>query len=339
MKVAIIGVTGYSGIELYRLLRQHSHIEVHSVHASQSVGHGLSDLLPHMGNDQKLTIEAVDPEQIMKTVDLVFIATPSGYSKDIAGRFLEQDFPVVDLSGDYRLPAAVYEKWYGKSAAPASEQEQFTYGLSEWTTLFGKKFISNPGCYATATLLSLLPLVDIIDEKSIIVDAKSGLTGAGKSLTASSHFVQAYGNYSTYKLNRHQHIPEIMRVLQAHNPEIPHLQFSTSLLPVNRGIVATSYLHLKDGKTAEDVDLAFKEAYKESAFIQLQGNQFPDLHQVVGSNRVAIGWEYNSRTEVLTVITVLDNLIKGAAGQAIQNVNLMYGFPETAGLDNLATYI
>lgn len=339
MKVAIIGVTGYSGLELLRLLAHHPQVEVVSVHASQSVGSKLADLLPHLQQSYDLTIEEVNSENIMSSADLVFLATPSGLSKDLAGDFIEAGFPVIDLSGDFRLPAATYRKWYGRESATPEYLSQFTYGLSEWADVKGKQFIANPGCYATAVSLSLLPLLDMIEEKQIIVDAKSGLTGAGKKLAETSHFANVHENYQTYKLNHHQHIPEIMQSLQGLNPDIPYIQFSTSLLPINRGIVATSYLRLKKGRRSEEVKEAFEACYANRPFIRLKGEQLPDLHQVIGSNFVDIGWVYNPVTEVLTVMTVLDNLVKGAAGQAIQNLNGMYGFPETAGLDLLPHYI
>ena len=339
MKVAIIGVTGYSGVELVRLLQGHKEIDLVSVHASQSIGCQLGDLLPHLRGICDLPIKSVDATAIMEEADLVVFATPSGMSKDLARPFIAADFPLIDLSGDFRLPAKDYEKWYGQSAADSQQQALFTYGLSEWADIRGKKFISNPGCYATATSLALMPILDLIELDQIIVDAKSGLTGAGKKLAESSHFAHVHENYQTYKLNQHQHIPEIMQNLQSVNPKVPHIQFSTSLLPINRGIVATCYLRLKGGKTMEDVNRSMDLAYADKPFIRLQEGSLPDLHQVIGSNFVDIGWVYNPVTEVITLASVLDNLIKGAAGQAIQNLNLMYGFPETEGLALAPTYI
>ncbi len=339
MKVAIVGVTGYSGLELLRLLQGHEGVEVVSIHASQSVGKQIGDLFAHLRGIYDFVIKDFDAEVIMSQADLVFFATPSGLSKSLAAPFIAANFPVIDLSGDFRLPAETYEKWYGQTAAKKEELACFTYGLSEWVDVKEKRFIANPGCYATATSLSLLPLLDIIDETAIIVDAKSGLTGAGKKLAESSHFATVHDNYQTYKVNQHQHIPEIMQNLKKRNADVPYIQFSTSLLPINRGIVATSYLKLKPGKTSEAIKAAFQSAYKDKFFIRLEDGRLPDLHQVIGSNFVDIGWVYNPVTEVITVGAVLDNLIKGAAGQAIQNLNLMYGFEETTGLIGLPTYV
>lgn len=341
MKVSIIGVTGYSGLELLRILQGHKELEVVSVHASQSVGQKLSDLLPHLRGICDLVIEDFDAQVIMAKSDLVFFATPSGLSKDLAGPFIAAGFPLIDLSGDFRLPAATYQKWYGQEAAKDEELAIFTYGLSEWADLAGKNFIANPGCYATAVSLALMPLLaaEVIEETGIIVDAKSGLTGAGKKLAETSHFANVHENYRTYKLNQHQHIPEIMQNLQAVNPQVPHIQFSTSLLPINRGIVATAYVRLKPGKTVEDTAIAFEQAYRGRPFVRPLGSCLPDLHQVIGSNFVDIGWIYNPVTGILTLVAVLDNLVKGAAGQAVQNFNLMYDLPETMGLDLPPLYI
>src|SRR5699024_516080 len=210
---------------------------------------------------------------------------------------------------------------------------QFTYALTEWTDLKGKRFVSNPGCYATATELALLPLLkaDVIEEDAIIVDDKSGLTGAGKALSEDSHFVNVHDNYVTYKLNQHQHIHEIVQMLQKVNPNVLNIQFSTSLLPVNRGNMATSYVKLKIPLSKAALDAIYQAAYEDKPFVRVQ-EDLPELHNVIGSNFTDIGFLYNEVTNVLTVVSVIDNLMKGAAGQAVQNLNAMMGWDETEGL-------
>ena len=178
----------------------------------------------------------------------------------------------------------------------------------------------------------------LIETDSVIVDAKSGLTGAGKALSESSHFVNVHDNYVTYKLNHHQHIPEIVQTLQTFNPEMPEIQFSTSLLPVNRGIMASVYCKLKKDVTVSDVASAFTKAYSDKPFVRVQ-DSLPELHNVIGSNFTDIGFAYNEKTNVLTVISVIDNLLKGAAGQAVQNLNLMQGWDETEGLLMTPSYL
>lgn len=340
MRISIVGITGYSGIELLRLLQQHSEIEIVSVHASKEIGRKLSTIYPHLEGICDLKIEAFDSQHIMKIAELVFFATPSGIAKELSQDFVNANFPVIDLSGDHRLPKEMYSKWYKKEAVASDIQRQFAYGLAEFTDYSDKKFIANPGCYATATELALIPLVkeQIIDLDSIIVDAKSGLTGAGKTLSDASHFVTVHDNYVTYKLNQHQHIPEIVQQLQQFDADLNHIQFSTSLIPVNRGIVATIYSRLNKPLKVEEIEQIYREIYRNKPFVRIQ-RDLPNLHQVIGTNYTDIGLDYNPVTNILTVVAVLDNLIKGAAGQAIQNMNLMFGFNETEGLLNSPTYI
>lgn len=340
MKVAIVGVTGYSGLELVRILEGHPLVEIVFVHATKEIGQELSHIYPHLTHASSYTIEAFDAEKIMATADLVFFATPSGIAKDLSAPFVAKNFPLIDLSGDHRLPAASYGKWYHKPAAADELIEQFTYGLSEFADLQGKRLIANPGCYATATELALIPLLmeKKINPTNIIVDAKSGLSGAGKALTEASHFVQAQGNYVTYKLNQHQHIPEIVQTLQVYDEAVEHIQFSTSLLPLSRGIVATLYLTLTEELTEDEIFEIYEKVYRDKPFVRVR-RHLPNLHQVVGSNYTDIGFAYNPVTKILTVVAVLDNLVKGAAGQAVQNMNLMFGFDETTGLLALPTFI
>ena len=340
MKVSIVGITGYSGLELVKILNNHPKVDLVSIHATKEVGRRLSDLYPYLAGICDLEIEPFVTEAIMERADLVFFATPSGVASQLAEDFVVAGFPVIDLSGDHRLPAQTYEKWYKKSPAKHEVLDKFTYGLAEYAELQGATFIANPGCYATATELALLPLVksQAIKLDSIIVDAKSGLTGAGKALSESSHFVNVHDNYVTYKLNHHQHIPEIVQALSSFEPAMPQIQFSTSLLPVNRGIMATVYCKLEEGVTVVDVASIFQEAYAHKPFVRLQ-EDLPELHNVIGSNFTDIGFAYNEVTNVLTVIAVIDNLIKGAAGQAVQNLNLMQGWEETTGFPMTPSYL
>lgn len=340
MQVSIVGITGYSGLELLRLVHQHPHLELASVYANKEAGQDLSDIYPHLKGIYDLQVKTFDSQEIMEEADLVFFATPSGVAKDLVADFIAADFPVIDLSGDHRLLAHQYEKWYHKPAAHPENQKEFIYSLAEFTDLTHAKFIANPGCYATATELALIPLVKsgIFDFNTIIVDAKSGLTGAGKELTESSHFVNVYENYATYKLNQHQHIPEIVQTLRQFHPNLEQIQFSTSLLPVSRGIVMTAYLQVEDGVDEEQIAQIYHQTYDSKPFVRIQ-EELPDLHQVLYSNYTDIGFSYNPTTQTLTVMAVLDNLVKGAAGQAIQNLNLMCGFEETAGLLMVPAYV
>lgn len=342
MKVSIIGVTGYSGLELLRLLNNHPAVEIVSIHSHSQNGEAIDRRFPHLKHLIELPLEEVDPEKIMAQADLVFFAAPSGVAKDQALPFIEKQFPVIDLSGDYRLKnPAQYEKWYGKSSAPVSALEQATYGLADFQLPKDLKLIANPGCYATAAILSVAPLVkqQLIEKNSIIFDGKSGLSGAGKKLSEAAHYTEANDNMSVYKLNQHQHIPEIVQQLQAWDAEIPAVQFSTALIPVTRGILMTTYCKAKAGVTGSEVREAFEAEYGNKPFIRLQeGQDFPCIKQVVGSNYCDIGMAYNEATQTITVISVIDNLVKGAAGQAIQNLNILMNLPETTGLELVPVY-
>ncbi|MDU6524357.1 MAG: N-acetyl-gamma-glutamyl-phosphate reductase, partial [Enterococcus sp.] len=261
---------------------------------------------------------------------------------EIATAFVEADFPVIDLSGDFRLKAdGQYEKWYKNSSAPPDFLQTAHYGLADFYRKPTSKLIANPGCYATGTLVSLAPLVQkkIIEPTSIIVDAKSGLSGAGKNLSESSHFVNSNENMTLYKMNSHQHIPEIMQQLQKWNAEVPAIQFSTSLIPVTRGIFITSYARSSQKMTQEDVWHLYQDFYQEKYFVRIQEQEsYPNLRQIIGSNFCDIGVAYNEVTNIITVVTVLDNLVKGAAGQAVQNLNHLAGWDEKTGLEMIPIY-
>lgn len=340
MHISIVGVTGYSGLELLRLALNHPRITVASIHATKEIGKSISDIFPHLKGICDLKIEQFNSSYIMNQSEIVFFATPSGIAKNLSRDFVEANFPVIDLSGDHRLSPDLYANWYNKTPVEEKIQNQFVYALAEFADLNKQKFIANPGCYATATELALIPLIkkDLIKIDSIIVDAKSGLSGAGKTLSDTSHYVNVNNNYTTYKLNKHQHIPEIIQELKIFNPNIQNIQFSTSLLPLNRGIIATIYCLLNGNSTLEDVREAYLKIYKNKPFVRIK-ESIPQLHNVVGSNYTDIGFEYNQHTHVLTIVSVIDNLIKGAAGQALQNLNLMYGFNETEGLESSPFYL
>lgn len=342
MNVSIVGVTGYSGLELIRYLRQHPQVEIMSIHSHTMHKKSISDVNPHLKNIISLPLEEFNANKIMEQSELVFFATPSGISKDLMAPFIQAKFPVIDLSGDFRLTTAgTYERWYGQAGAPLEMVNQFEYGLAECRKNPQAIWITNPGCYATATELTLAPLLeqDLIQLDSIIVDGKSGLSGAGKGLAQNTHFAEANENMSVYKMNQHQHIPEIVQQLKIWAPTIEAIQFSTSLIPVTRGILLTTFAKANQTMTTTRLVASFKNYYQGKKFIRIQEeNQFPALKQVVGSNYCDIGVTYNDRTNIISAVTVIDNLGKGAAGQAVQNLNIMAGFPEELGLDAVPIY-
>ncbi|MTD41691.1 N-acetyl-gamma-glutamyl-phosphate reductase [Erwinia sp. CPCC 100877] len=342
MKVSIVGATGYSGCELIRYLRYHPEVKLTSIHSSSMKNGAFASLYPHAAQLCELPLETIDPEKIMATSDLVFLAAPSGIAKDLALPFAAADFPVIDLSGDFRLKSeGAYEQWYGTSAAPYELVQHFDYGLAEFRRHKQSKWIANPGCYATAAELSLAPLLkdQLIELDSIIIDAKSGFSGAGKNLTQTAHFTEAHDNMTLYKMNQHQHIPEIVQQFNEWAPSLKTIQFSTSLIPVARGIFATTYVKAKQPISDEELVAIYKNCYDNKSFVRIQeAGIYPSLKQVIGSNYCDIGIAYNPATNIITLVTVIDNLGKGAAGQAVQNLNILAGFPENYGLDNLPLY-
>jgi N-acetyl-gamma-glutamyl-phosphate reductase len=334
MNVALVGVTGYSGMVLYQLLQQHPEVTtVRLFGHPDSQPQPLMEAVPNFVADQTL-IEPLDTATVMASCDVIFFATSAGVTTELAGPFIEADFPVIDLSGDYRLQdPQTFTKWYHKPAPATAALQNSHYGLVEFANAAGHNYIANPGCYATATLLGLAPLVQqqLIDPASIIVDAKSGTSGAGKKLAASTHFSQTDENLQLYKVNQHQHIPEIMQQLKIWNANVPAIQFTTTLLPIVRGIMDTIYA--KSEATAEQLQAAFTATYADSPFVRvLPAGQLPTLKEVVGTNYCDLGISYNPVTHTVLVVSVIDNLVKGAAGQAVQNFNQYFGFSTTAGL-------
>ncbi|WP_078548145.1 N-acetyl-gamma-glutamyl-phosphate reductase [Litchfieldia alkalitelluris] len=345
MKAAIIGVTGYSGIELVRLLENHPYVTIHSVHSSSQVGALLKESYPHLVNLINHQLEEINTEKIAQEVDVVFLATPAGIASKLAIEFLNQNVKVIDLSGDFRLKdPQVYEAWYKKSAASTDHLQKAVYGLSEWNRekITSASFISNPGCYPTATLLGLAPLVKnkMIDEKSIIIDAKSGVSGAGRNASLATHYAEINDNLKIYKVNQHQHIPEIEQILKSWNEEVNTITFSTHLVPMTRGIMATIYANANnDSFTTDSLLDLYKTSYENKPFVRIrEKGVYPSTKEVHGSNFCDISVTYDERTGRVTIVSVIDNLVKGAAGQAIQNLNIMMNIDEKTGLHRIPMF-
>ncbi|BCB39182.1 N-acetyl-gamma-glutamyl-phosphate reductase [Bacillus cereus] len=345
MKVAIIGATGYGGIELIRLLEQHPYFSIASLHSFSQVGECITNVYPHFQNVLVHTLQEIDVEEIGKEAEIVFLATPAGVSAELTPKLLAVGLKVIDLSGDFRMKDPfIYEQWYKRAAAKEGVLREAVYGLSEWkrSEIQKANLIANPGCFATAALLAVLPLVrsGIIEEDSIIIDAKSGVSGAGKTPTTMTHFPELYDNLRIYKVNEHQHVPEIEQMLTEWNRETKPITFSTHLLPISRGIMVTLYAKVKREMEIEQLQQLYEEAYEQSAFvrIRMQG-EFPSPKEVRGSNYCDMGIAYDERTGRVTVVSVIDNMMKGAAGQAIQNANIVAGLEETTGLQHMPLYL
>ncbi|GGN93138.1 N-acetyl-gamma-glutamyl-phosphate reductase [Saccharibacillus kuerlensis] len=343
-RAAIVGATGYGGAELIRLLQAHPHTEVTCVLSSSSSGTPLSGSFPHLTNIVELELEAIEPAAVKEKADVVFLATPAGVSAELTPRLLEQGLKVIDLSGDLRLKdGAVYEKWYKRSPASDDMLEQAVYGLSE---VYGEKaaghsVISNPGCFPTATLLGLIPAVRAgwIDPSSIIIDAKTGVSGAGRGIGLGTHYSEINESVKAYKVNAHQHIPEIEQVLGAEAGQEVIVTFTSHLIPMTRGILSTLYAKINGAHgTQEFIDL-YRNFYAGRPFVRIRENGImPATKEVSGSNYCDIGFSVDERTGRVTIVSVIDNMVKGAAGQAIQNLNLMMGWEESTGLHFVPMY-
>lgn len=343
LNISIVGATGYGGLELIRLLGNHPYLKIASLHTSSQFGRSIYEENAHLMHiDYKL--EEIDAEAIAKKSDIVFLATPSGVSSKLISEFYDLDLKVIDLSGDLRLQTpGEYEKWYKKEAAPQSIIEKAVYGLSEWNKaeIQNADIIANPGCYPTATLLGLAPLFTEgwATGEDVIVDAKSGVSGAGKSPTAVTHYSEMNENFKIYKVNQHQHIPEVEQQLGRWYANTKPISFNTHLVPMTRGIMSTMYVKINRETTSAKVRELFETVYANHPFVRVQPlGQFPSTKQVYGSNFCDIGVDYDERTGKVVIVSVIDNIVKGAAGQAIQNANILMGLEETAGLWNAPLY-
>ncbi|MBS4207406.1 N-acetyl-gamma-glutamyl-phosphate reductase [Bacillus sp. FJAT-50079] len=337
MRAGVIGATGYGGAELLRILHTHPHLKATSVYSSSQQGSFITGHYPHLQGIVPLRLEEIDPGKVAKETDIVFLAVPTGIASELAPQLLKEGCTVIDLSGDFRLKNSdEYENWYKKKPAPSDWVEKAIYSIPEFHREQVKEanFISNPGCYPTATLLGLAPLAQsgLLVEDSIIIDAKSGVSGAGQTASLGTIYSELNENFKIYKVNQHQHIPEIEQVLQSWGLHSP-ITFSTHLVPMTRGIMATIYGSVKKEMTEADVYELYKNHYENEPFIRVrEKGVFPATKEVSGSNYCDIGITLDERTGRVTIVSVIDNLMKGAAGQAIQNANILLGFEETAGL-------
>jgi N-acetyl-gamma-glutamyl-phosphate reductase len=338
LRVAIVGSTGYGGVELIRLLLQHPYVHITSVISSSSAGEPIAAGYPHLSEIMTDTLDGVDAELIREKADLVFTATPSGVSAGLAPKLLDAGLKVIDLSGDFRLKSgALYEQWYKHKSADEAYLNRAVYGLSEvfGDEVKGADFISNPGCYTTTSLLGLIPALaeGWIDHRTIIIDGKSGVSGAGRGLSLGTHFSEINENFVAYKVNKHQHIPELEQVLSRVAGEPVTVTFTTQMAPMTRGIMATAYASLTGERSEEEFISLYRKYYEGRKFVRIRDKgKWPATKEVWGSNYCDIGFAVDARTNRLTVISVTDNVVKGAAGQAIQNLNLMMGWDETTGL-------
>lgn len=336
IKVGIVGGTGYTGVELLRLLAQHPSVEIATITSRGDAGSPVSAMFPNLRGWVDLAFE--DPATAnLKACDVVFFATPNGIAMQQAPALLDAGVRVIDLAADYRIKdVAVWEKWYGMQHASPDWVEQAVYGLPEVNreAIRLARLVANPGCYPTAVQLGFAPLLaaGLVDEESLIADAKSGVSGAGRKAEVSSLFSEASDNFKAYGVPGHRHLPEIRQGLARVSGKSVGLTFVPHLTPLIRGIHATLYARLKSNA---DVDFqgVFERRYADEPFVDvLPPKSHPETRSVRAANLCRIAVHRPQGGDTLVVLSVIDNLVKGAAGQAVQNMNIMLGLPEKEGL-------
>lgn len=344
LKIAIVGASGYTGLELIRLLDRHPQIEINCVTSEQNAGKRISDTFPTLRGRCDLVLEPLDPTAIAAKADMIFTALPHQAAMKVVPDFLAAGKKVVDLSADYRLhDPEVYAAWYEPHLNPDLLPEA-VFGLPELRRdlIRQARLVANPGCYPTSVILGLKPLLDngLIDPATIIADSKSGTSGAGRSAKVDSLYCEVNDSFKAYGVGGvHRHTPEIEQELSLLAGKPVTITFTPHLVPMDRGILSTIYATPTKAVSTDELVALYADTYQDEPFVRpLPKGQFPSTAFVRGSNFCDIGITLDSRTNRIVVVSAIDNLVKGASGQAIQNMNLVCGFPETTGLEGLAIF-
>jgi N-acetyl-gamma-glutamyl-phosphate reductase len=333
IRTAIFGASGYAGGELMRLLARHPLVQLGQVFAKSFAGAAVSSV--HAWSDEDAVFEEFSTAHAVDA-EVCFLALPHGEAMEIAPKLLDQGKIVIDLGGDHRLKdRALFEKYYKKPQTSGAILEEAVYGLPEWnsTAIRASRFVANPGCYATSAILALAPVLveGMIEPDSIIIDSMSGVSGAGRKAAIEYSFSEVNENVKAYRIGDHQHIPEIETVLSEISEEEVKITFTPHLIPITRGIYSTTYATLSGAYSEGDVKAAFQKHYADKPFVRLPAN-IPEIRRVTNTNFIDIYTKVLPDRNQVIIISTLDNLVKGAAGQAVQNMNLVCGFPETEGL-------
>jgi len=336
IKASVVGATGYTGEELVSLLAKHANVRIGSLSAIVKEPISISEVFPRFKKKLDILCKNLDVQEVIKSSDVIFLALPHRVSMQFAPKFLEAGKKVIDLSADYRLPAAIYKKWYGKEQNDRGNLKKAVYGLPELyrEKIKGCDFVANPGCYPTSVILAAAPLIKnkIVELDNIIADTKSGITGAGRKASLDLLFGEIADNFKAYKIGKHQHTPEITQELGKLAGDDVEVLFVPHVIPIRRGILSTVYLKAKKKGIEKEINNLYRDFYRDEPFVRFLGGNsaLPELKNVVCSNFCDIGVKLAGDT--IVVVSAIDNLTKGAAGQAVQNMNIMCGFDETEGL-------
>jgi N-acetyl-gamma-glutamyl-phosphate reductase len=337
-RIGIIGGTGYTGVELLRLLLLHPEVEVTAITSQKYAGLPIDQVFPSLTGRLQLKCEELSIEQIAEKVDFIFAAVPHKTAMETVPLFYRRGKRVVDLSADFRLrDPSVYERWYQKHTCPELLPES-VYGLPELHRERIRKagIVGNPGCYPTGALIPLIPLVKqgVISPEDIIIDSKSGVSGAGRDIVLGSLFCEVNEGVKAYKIYNHRHLPEIDQELSLLIQKRVAVTFVPHLIPMDRGILSTLYVRFTQKRKDEEVLNVLREYYRKEPFVRVYPKgKLPNTKDVRGSNYCDIGLSVHEMGERAVVVSAIDNVVKGASGQAIQNMNIMLGYPETMGLD------
>ncbi len=342
IRTGIAGASGYTGVELLKLISNHPEASLEAITSNSYQGKALTDIFPSMRGFDGLVCESFDAKKLADRVDLMFLALPHKVSMAFAPQLVEQGIKVVDLSADFRFDnQSAYEGAYQSHTAPDLLKES-VYGLCELNRakIRNARIIGNPGCYPTSILLALVPLIraNLISCQGLISDSKSGVSGAGRSLSLTTHFCEVNETFTPYKVGNHRHTPEIEEVLGQAAGKPVQLTFVPHLVPVTRGMVSTIYAIINSGVTKEEIRKTFNDCYGDEPFVKLlPEGRFPAMSHVRGTNCCDIGFHLDESSGRLILVSAIDNLLKGAAGQAVQNMNILCGIDEKTGLDAVQT--
>jgi len=336
ISVSIVGASGYSGAELMKILLRHKRVKLDKLFANSSVGKRVTDLYPWFAGRSDAIYEQYTPDAVSQS-DLIFLALPSGEAMNLVPGLLERGKRVIDLGGDFRFKEpSLYEKYYKHEHKAKNIVHQAVFGLPEWNRqqIKSAALIANPGCYATSAILPLAPILKegIIQAKGITISSLSGVSGAGRSSNVDLSFTEVNESVKAYKVGVHQHTPEISTTLEAISGAPVSLTFVPHLLPITRGIYTSIYAPLAKTVTQGDVQAAYQKYYAGEPFVRFSETAIPEIKNVNYTNYIDIGFRVHAENNQLIVLSVIDNLLKGAAGQAVQNMNLMLGFDETEGI-------